>query len=365
MIKHFFFTTRLDYKSGSGTLSINYIKEFNKKDIVVICNQKNQKQKYLQYNVLHKPLDYIKNPFFILKDYFKVKRIIKRYNKYKLYSHFTVEPYALLLVLISKFFISNTFYAIGTYALELHQSYKTKFLFNFAKKFFNKITFFSSFTKSNLEEKINFKNSTVKKVINPIIYLKEKNIKSKKFKNKTILCIGEIKPRKGYHFLIKVLSELNNVYNKNYNLIIIGNLDNFAYGNKLKNLIKKFNLQKKVKILTNVNEKELSFYYKKSHIFTLLSKKHGNHFEGFGIVYLEALYYNLPIIISKESGAKDLININSNLKTFSPNNYKKIAKEIIRLTNNKNSIKPNYYRNILIKHCNINKMKLTKFYKNL
>ena len=28
-----------------------------------------------------------------------------------------------------------------------------------------------------------------------------------KFKNKTILSVGEIKPRKGYHFLIKVLEK--------------------------------------------------------------------------------------------------------------------------------------------------------------
>ena len=48
----------------------------------------------------------------------------------------------------------------------------------------------------------------------------------------------------------------------------------------------------------------------------MLSEKIGNHFEGFGIVYLEALSFGLPILVSKESGAKDLTNISKNIKTF-------------------------------------------------
>ena len=48
----------------------------------------------------------------------------------------------------------------------------------------------------------------------------------------------------------------------------------------------------------------------------MLSEKIGNHFEGFGIVYLEALSFGLPILVSKESGAKDLTNISKNIKTL-------------------------------------------------
>ena len=142
MIKHFFFITVLDYKSGWDTLSFNYIKEFNKENIVVICNKKNPKYDYEQFDILHKPLDYIKNPFLIFSDYLKIKKIFMRYNNYKKYSHFTVEPYSLLLPFISKFFITNIYYAIGTYSLELNKSIKTKILYYFAKKKFNKIIFF-------------------------------------------------------------------------------------------------------------------------------------------------------------------------------------------------------------------------------
>ena len=68
----------------------------------------------------------------------------------------SVEPYSLILPLIKNFFISNIFYAIGTYTLELQSNLKTKLIFYFAKKSFDKVIFLSSFSKFNIEEKIIF-----------------------------------------------------------------------------------------------------------------------------------------------------------------------------------------------------------------
>ena len=74
MIKQLFFTSKLDFKSGWGTLTINYINEFKKKDVIVFCNKKNSSFNCEQYEILRKPLDYIKNPFLIFIDYFKIKK---------------------------------------------------------------------------------------------------------------------------------------------------------------------------------------------------------------------------------------------------------------------------------------------------
>ena len=120
-----------------------------------------------------------------------------------------------------------------------------------------------------------------------------------------------------------------------------------------------------VKFLTNVSEDKLKFYYKKSHLFTMLSKKIGNHFEGFGIVYLEALNFGLPILVSKESGARDLINVKKNIKILNPDKVDKISKEIIKMTNNTELMSFNYNFNILKDHNYINNLKLKKFYKTL
>jgi len=364
MIKQLFFTSRLDFKSGWGTLTINYINEFKKKDIIIFCNKKNYKLKYKQYEILRGPLEYIKNPLLIIIDYFKIKKILLRYNNYKIYSHFPVEPYSLFLPLLSKFFFSNIYYAIGTYSLELNQNYRTKLLFNLARKKFQSVIFFSSFTKDNIERKIKFNYTKFKTVINPTI-IPNKIKRGKKFKKKTIICVGEIKPRKGYHYLIEVLVKINRYHNKNFNLILIGKSNSKSYQNKLNSIVKKNYQTKNVKFLTNVSEDRLQFYYKKSHLFTMLSKKIGNHFEGFGIVYLEALNFGLPIIVSKESGAKDLLYIKKTIKILDPKKIDKIAKEIIRITSSAKLMSFNHNFKVLKDHNNRNKLKLKKFYKTL
>ena len=95
------FASRLDYKSGWGTLTINYINELKRENIIVFCNKKNSNFNYQQYEILRKPLDYIKNPFLIFIDYFKIKQILLKYKNYKIYSHFPVEPYCLFLPILS------------------------------------------------------------------------------------------------------------------------------------------------------------------------------------------------------------------------------------------------------------------------
>ena len=179
MFKHFFFVSCLDYNSGWGTTTLNYLKLIDKKDVIVICNKKNNKIGYDQYQLISKPLDYLKNPFKIILDYIKIKKILKKHKDFKLFSHFPCEPYALLLCLIQKFFKKNIYYAQGSYTLILLSSFKTKFLFNFSKKYFDIIVYSSRYTKKTINKVEKFKLSKLKKVINPITYLKRNNLKIK------------------------------------------------------------------------------------------------------------------------------------------------------------------------------------------
>ena len=363
MIKHFFFVSILDYGvSGWDTYSFNHIKEFDKKNVVIICNKKNSKYRYDQHAILRKPNEYIKNPFYIFFDYIKIKKILKKYKKDQKYSHFTIEPYSLFLPFISNFFVSNIFHSVGTYTIKLQKTFKTKLLYYFARKKFNKVIFMSSYTRSICEKYITFSSTCEKKIINPTVYLESKYKKKVKYKNKTILCVGALKPRKGYHLLIKVLSKLNKKYNRNYNLILLGNTDDKNYMTLLNKLIKKYDLKKNVQIRNDVSEERIQEYFLKSHIFVMLSKLYNYNIEGFGIVYLEALFYGLPIIISRESGAKDLLNINKNLKVIAPENSTKIANEIIRITNSKKYTDARYNKRIFLDYNKSNKIKLSNFY---
>ena len=57
-----------------GNNYLNYLKLIDKKDVIIICNKKNNKIGYDQYQLISKPLDYFKNPIKIIFDYIKNKK---------------------------------------------------------------------------------------------------------------------------------------------------------------------------------------------------------------------------------------------------------------------------------------------------
>ncbi len=364
MVKHFFFIPTLNYRSGWGTVSINYLKSLNKNEVIILCNKKNNDFDFDQFEILHPPLDYLKNPALVYLDYLKLKKILKKYNKIKLYSHFPCEPYSLILFFAYNFFYKNIYYAQGSYTLILASSFRTKFLFSYVKNYFYTVVYSSKFTKTIINKNEKFLNSK-KVVINPFIFDNKKNSLTKqKFKKETIISVGHLTSRKGQDILIKIINFINKKYNKQINLLLVGSSYDSKFRIKINNLIKSYNLKKQVKIVENANTKKLENLYLRSSIFILLSKIELPHFEGFGIVNLEAIKFGLPIIISKESGAMDMLNYFKKIKSFNPNDLNKISVEIVNLL--KKKYKFNTANKKILKTFNRkNEFKLKKLYKKL
>jgi glycosyltransferase involved in cell wall biosynthesis len=87
-----------------------------------------------------------------------------------------------------------------------------------------------------------------------------------------------------------------------------------------------------------VNDNELNKFYDSCNIFALLSNKSGYNFEGYGIVYLEALAKGKQVIISEESGGADIKKVNKKIFITEPDAYNNIS----------NFIKKIYYNKILL-----------------
>ena len=103
---------------------------------------------------------------------------------------------------------------------------------------------------------------------------------------------------------------------------------------------------------------------KYSKLLILLSDDIGDKFEGFGLVYLEALYYKLHVIISKNSGANCLrIPYESGIIS-EPKNYKKISKYVEDIINSNIKIDYKNNQNFLIKSFDIYRRQIKSLYKN-
>lgn len=109
----------------------------------------------------------------------------------------------------------------------------------------------------------------------------------------TILSVGRIHPLKGHDILIRVFSKLKDKF-PDWELRIIGMLEDKSYMETLRKQIDDLNIGNSVKLLTDVNDEDVIKEYKQASIFCLLSRR-----EGYSIARVEAIHYGLPIVITE------------------------------------------------------------------
>ncbi|MEE2953557.1 MAG: glycosyltransferase family 1 protein [Bacteroidota bacterium] len=150
----------------------------------------------------------------------------------------------------------------------------------------------------------------------------EKEDVKKKYKlpEKFLLSVGTIEERKNLLTILKTLREI-----PNQELVIVGS--GKKYKNRCIEFIKKYSLNNRVHLLSDLNMKEIAAIYQLAEIMIYPSL-----FEGFGIPILEALTSKTPVITSKngcfsEAGGPDSIYIN-------PLSVAEMKKAILLIQNN-------------------------------
>jgi phosphatidylinositol alpha-1,6-mannosyltransferase len=113
-----------------------------------------------------------------------------------------------------------------------------------------------------------------------------------------LLTVSRLDERKGHKIVIDAIKDLDVKYT------IIGSGE---HEDEIKNKIKQAEVEDKVNMEGFVEEENLADYYQNADLFVMPSEyiEETGNFEGFGIVYLEAQSYGLPVIASNEGGASD------------------------------------------------------------
>ena len=132
------------------------------------------------------------------------------------------------------------------------------------------------------------------------------NTRGKPDKNKAgpgplrILIVGSVINQKGLHVIIQTMARLQS---RDYILTVTGRLDmEPAYVKKIRKLIRTLKLENQVTITGPLQNDKLIEVYQSNDIFILPSVN-----EAYGIVYLEAQQFGLPIIGTTAGGAKEII----------------------------------------------------------
>ena len=319
---------------GWARFSLEVIKELKKRkeiDLIVITEDGSGKLniKKISDNFFYALWGLIYNIVYVRKAT-KNCQVIHAFDGY---------PYGIIAFLSSigrkkqKLFIS----AIGTYSITPLKNLYFGWLLKKTYKNAQTIFAISHYTAQKLKSIINLNNIKVVHMgVNDALLRINQNDKEKiSFLPKNyILTVGDLKPRKGYHISISALAKLHKKYPNLY-YIIVGYQFNSNYFIQLKNLVKKYQIEKYVIFLSDISNLELKNLYQNATIFILPSINDDKHFEGFGLVYIEAGLFGIPAIGTNNCGAEDAIKNNQTGYLINQNNIDELVDKITVLLNNK------------------------------
>ncbi|KKR49074.1 MAG: Glycosyl transferase group 1 [Candidatus Magasanikbacteria bacterium GW2011_GWC2_40_17] len=268
------------------------------------------------------------------KNYFQAKKLIKGCDVV----HSLVEPMAFFGSLIKggrPFFIT----AHGTYAVEPLDKFGLSGLkLSYAYKKADAVVCVSHFTENEIKKrKPKIKTIVINNGVDFQKFQTKGSISDFEFINDhspIILGVGALKRRKGYHISIPTVAEVKKQF-PNLLYIISGDQSDSQYFVELKNLAISNKSEDNIKFI-EADDQELINLYHHADIFLLTPVNIGNHFEGFGLVYLEAGACGVPSVGSKGCGAEDAIKDNQTGFLVEQNNIKKTSESILKILQDKN-----------------------------
>lgn len=273
--------------------------------------------------------------------YFGIKEGIK--NDIIILSHINLLPVGYLI----KLFSSKTKLLLFAHGIEVWKAlpqWKIKML-----KKCDRILAVSNFTKEKLksvndidDKKCVVLNNCIdpflpkqKSVSNKSVLQKRYGFTDKDFILMTVTRIASDEQYKGHD---KVIESMGNIIKEfpYIHYLIVGKYD-LPEKTRLDNIIKRYNLQHAVVFSGFVADKELPDHYKLADVFIMPSTG-----EGFGIVFIEAMYYGLPVIAGNKDGSTDALGKGELGLLVNPQNVKEITEAIIKVIKNRNSFIPNH-----------------------
>lgn len=223
---------------------------------------------------------------------------------------YSVYGYAAVVGTTKKLFITG----VGTYSVAAFENPLQRMLMTRAYRRAQNIFCVSRYTQQRILEKVALKNTSIvpwgHKAL-PELTAEEKERYRERFdignEHPVILTVGQIKQRKGQYDTLRAVARLRERYPQLLYLMV-GSDSDIEYIGLIQDFIKEHNLFGNVRIINNAeDDSELSFFYSICDIFAMNSRNDGEHFEGFGLVFLEAMQFGKPVVGSSGCGIEDAI----------------------------------------------------------
>lgn len=191
------------------------------------------------------------------------------------------------------------------------------------------VTCISEYVKRDIEKHFNLHDKTVHVIHNGVTVQRFPNFNSPRFfpKSPYLFSIGTILPKKNFHVIPCLIAE------NTLELIIAGNLVSQDYIKIIKEEAQKHNVLDRVHIIGPITEEEKYWYYNNclAFVFTSLA-------EGFGLPVIEAMHFEKPLFLSKESSLPEIAgDLAYYFDSFEPIEMQKVFKMGLTHYRSKNS----------------------------
>ena len=100
---------------------------------------------------------------------------------------------------------------------------------------------------------------------------------------------------------------------------------------ELKNLAQKYRVAEDIDFVSGISDEELRNLYRKAKVFILTPINYQHYFEGFGLVFLEAAAFGLPIVGTLNNGTEDAVRNGYNGILVPQNNIMRTARAMSQL----------------------------------
>lgn len=192
--------------------------------------------------------------------------------------------------------------AIGTYSVEPLYRIKTSKLLSWAYKKASRVVCISRYTMDQILKKVPLRRIGVVNLgINVAEYGTEWEVPREQF----MLSVGALKHRKGYHISIPAYGVVKKRYPE-LTYKIVGSHKDARYKETLLDLIQKQEIEG-VDFVGEISDQELHSLYSRARVFVLTSVNQGHHFEGYGLVCLEAAASGVPVVGTRGNGIEDAV----------------------------------------------------------
>lgn len=139
-----------------------------------------------------------------------------------------------------------------------------------------------------------------------------------------LIFVGNLIPRKGLHTLLAALAQIDR---SRWRLAVVGGASDAAYAASVRDQVRAHGMEANVTFHGAVPDNDLPRLLCESHVLAVPSS-----YEGFGIVYLEAMCFGLPVIATSAGGAVEVVEHGVNGFLVNPGDAPGLARCIARLS---------------------------------